>query len=200
MTEKKRHVLLEIFDSTGITISVIFLCSVILASPERHWLSAGFGIGCMYFWVYLVHRGIHMLPKDGIYQYVNTHYIFHHQPQKLLDRRVELLLEMCTDLSMSFSVLAIQWLTGIWLVPISVILFYAFTYTSTHIINYSIIGSETHRNHHKNTDTNFGPDTLDHLFSTSYDDKYEDLTPISLNAIGAFVLTYALKQHFKWKN
>ena len=103
--EKKRHLLLEVLDSTGITISVIFLCSVILASPEYNWLSAGFGIGFMYFWVYLVHRGIHTLPKDGIFQYLNTHYMFHHQPQKLLDRRLELMLEMVTDLSMSFSVL-----------------------------------------------------------------------------------------------
>lgn len=197
---EKRHILLDVLDSTGITISVIFLCSVILAAPERHWLSAGFGIGFMYFWVYLVHRGIHHLPKDGIFQYTNTHYLFHHQHDKLLDRRVELALETITDASMSLSVLLIQWLTGIWLVPISVILFYALTYTSTHIINYSIIGSETHRNHHKNTDTNYGPDTLDHLFGTSYDDKFEDLTPISLNAIGAFIIVFWLKQHFQWKN
>jgi sterol desaturase/sphingolipid hydroxylase (fatty acid hydroxylase superfamily) len=197
---KKRHVVKDILFSTSITISVIFICSVILSSPERNWLSAGFGIGFMYFWVYFVHRGIHALPKDGIFEYINTHYIFHHQPLKLLDRRIELMLELITDLNMSLSVLLIQWLTGIWLVPTSIVLFYAFTYSSTHIINYSIVGSQTHRNHHGNMDTNYGPDTLDHLFSTSYDDTYEDLTPISLNAIGAFVAVYGLKQYIGWKD
>jgi hypothetical protein len=200
MENRSRHTILNVIDSTAITISVIFVCSVILASPERHWLHAGIGIGIMYFWVYFVHRAIHGLPKDGIFQYINTHYIFHHQHNKLLDRRVELVLETLTDLGMSISLFVIQWLTGIWLVPISVILFYALTYTSTHIINYSIVGSETHRNHHKDSDTNYGPDTLDHLFGTSYDDKYEDLTPIALNAIGAFIVVYALKQQFNWKH
>jgi len=100
---------------------------------------------------------------------------------------------------MSFSLLFLQWLSGLWIVPISVIVFYAVTYTSVHIINYSIIGSETHRNHHKDTTTNYGPDTLDHIFGTSYDDTYEDLMPISLNAVGAFVFVSCLKHHFNWK-
>lgn len=101
---------------------------------------------------------------------------------------------------MSFTVLVLQWLTGIWVVPISVILLYAFTYTSTHIINYSIFGSDIHRKHHQNMNTNYGPDTLDHMFGTSNDGKFEDLTPISLNAIGSFVIVYLLKEHFHWKN
>ena len=101
---------------------------------------------------------------------------------------------------MSFSVLGVQWLTGIWIVPVSVILFYACVYTSAHIVNYSMIGSQTHRNHHKDLTTNYGPDTLDHFFGTNYDDTFEDLTPISLNAIGSFVVVYGLKQCLDWKH
>lgn len=198
-TIKKRHILLDFVDSTGITILVLFICSILLSSPERHWIHAGFGIGFMYFWVYFVHRGLHTIPKDSIFNKLNTHYVFHHQPIKLLNRNIELMIETFNDLSMSLSVLLIQWLTGIWIVPTSVILFYAFVYTSTHIINYSIIGSETHRNHHKDMGTNYGPDTLDHIFGSSYDDTFEDLMPISLNAIGAFIAVYGLKQYFDWK-
>lgn len=197
---KDRHVILDIIDSTGITITVLFICAVLLVSPERYWLSAGFGIGFMYFWVYFVHRGIHAIPKDSIINQFNTHYLFHHQPEKLLDRRIELMFETITDLGMSLSVWFIQWLTGVWLIPLSVILLYAITYSSTHIFNYSIVGSETHRNHHKDTDTNYGPDTLDHLFSTSYDGKFEDLTPIALNAVCAFIVVYGLKYYFGWKD
>ena len=196
---KKRPIILEFIDSTGVTILVLFIFSILLSFPERHWFHAGFGLGIMYFWVYIVHKSIHMVPTHGIFKYMNTHYLLHHQPQKLIDRRIELCIETITDLAMSFSLMFLQWLTGVWVVPISVIIFYAFTYTSVHIFNYSIIGSETHRNHHKDTNTNYGPDTLDHIFGTNYDDTFEDLMPISINAIGAFIAVYALKQHFNWK-
>ena len=197
--EPKRHIVLKFLDTTTVTLLTLFILCI-LSSPERHWFHAGFGLVVMYFWVYLIHRGIHALPKTGIFEYINTHYLFHHQPLKLIDRRVELMLETVTDMSMSLSLLALQWATGVWFVPTSVILFYAFTYTSTHIFNYSIIGSETHRNHHKNLDTNFGPDTLDHLFGSNYDDTMEDLMPIAINGVCSFAVVYALKQHFKWKD
>ena len=93
----------------------------------------------------------------------------------------------------ALSILALQYITGIWIVPVWIVVFYAIVWTSTHIINYSIVGSETHRNHHRHVHTNFGPDTMDHLFGTNYDDTMEDIAPVALNAIIAFPITLGLK-------
>ena len=196
----KRDSVMKFVGTTSLTSLVLLVFSIVLSSPEKEWYQAVIGLMIMYVWVYFVHRSLHSLPMDNFLQNFNTHYIFHHGPEKILDRRIELAIEMVNDFFMSFSVLVVQWITGIWIVPISVILFYAFTYTSAHIINYSIIGSETHRKHHINMHTNFGPDTLDHIFGTSFDGKFEDLMPISVNAIGAFVAVYILKDHIQWKN
>ena len=200
MDYTSRESVIKFIQATTLTSFTLLLFCMILSFPERQWYEAFIGLLIMYVWVYFVHRSLHELPLDSFLQSLNTHYLFHHQPNKVLDRKIELAIEMVNDFFMSFSVLILQWITGIWIVPISVILFYAFTYTSTHIINYSIIGSEIHRNHHRNMHTNFGPDTLDHMFGTSYDGTFEDLNPIALNAIGAFVLVYILKEHIQWKN
>lgn len=196
--QDKTEPILEFVHSNAITILILLSFSILLSFPERHWVDAGFGLLCMYVWVYFVHRLLHAIPEDSVFQYLNTHVLFHHH--KHVERTTDLSIETLNNLAMSFSVLYIQWLTGVWVVPTSVILLYAFVYTSTHIINYSMFGSQTHRNHHKDMTTNYGPDTLDHVFGSNYDSTFEDLTPISLNAIGSFVVVYGLKQYFQWKN
>jgi hypothetical protein len=138
------------------------------------------------------------MPKDGILGMLNTHWQFHHQHNKLLDRRLELFIELLTDIFMNFTLLIIQWYLGIWFVPFSIILYNALLYTSVHIINYSIIGSETHKKHHLNHDTNFGPDTMDQIFSSSEDGELEDMTPIIINTSIACGVVYFLKQHYGW--
>jgi len=180
------------------TTIFISICSVLLAWPDRGIIQILFGLGFAHWWVYFIHRGLHDLPREGVFSTLNTHWMFHHQQTKLIDRRLELVLETFTDLGMNLSLGLLQWATGIWFVPFSVMLFFALTYTSTHIINYSIIGSDTHRAHHKNLDTNFGPDPMDHLFGTNDDTTHENLLPMSLNALGAFIVVYMLKQHYGW--
>jgi len=182
------------------TTLFISICAVILCGADRNIIQILGGLAFAHWWVYFVHRGLHDLPRSGAFATLNTHWLFHHQQTKLIDRRLELLLETFTDLGMNLSLGLIQWLTGVWLVPFSVMLFFALTYTSTHIINYSIIGSDTHRAHHKNLDTNFGPDPMDHLFGTNDDETHENLLPMCVNAIGAFVVVYMLKQHYKWSD
>ena len=180
------------------TMLVIWICSILLAYPDRNLIHITIGVIFVEFWIYFVHRSGHMLPKDGIIGMMNTHWQFHHQHHKLLDRRIELIIEMFTDLGMNFSLLAIQWITGVWFVPLSIILYHALVYTSVHIINYSMIGSETHKKHHMNHDTNFGPDTMDQIFSSSEDGELEDMTPILINAVVAFGIVFYLKNHYGW--
>ena len=195
-----RRNLLDWIDAYGMIILAAGCFSILLVSPERSGFAAILGLSFMYFWVYFFHRCLHELPTEGPLRYINTHWIFHHQPLKILARWVELLLETINDSAMSLTVLWLQGMTGIWLVPTSVILFYAIWYTSVHIVNYSIIGSPVHKDHHKNVGTNFGPDVLDQLFGTSHTGVKEDLVPFCLNMILAFFIVYGLKQTFKWKD
>jgi len=185
-------------DPYGITIIAASAFVILLVAPERSMVSAILGLSFMYFWVYFFHRALHFLPTEGPLKYINTHWIFHHQPLKILDRRVELALEMVNDLAMSLTVLWIQGMTGIWVVPTSVILFYAIWYTSVHIVNYSVIGSQIHRDHHKNVGTNFGPDVLDHAFGTNHESKKEDLIDLAPNMVITFGIVMLLKQTIKW--
>jgi len=190
--------LLDGINAYGLTILAAAAFSIILASPERSMVSAIFGICFMYCWVYFFHRALHFLPTEGPLRYLNTHWIFHHQPLKILDRRVELALEAFNDLAMSLSVLAFQIITGLPTIPTSVILFYAIWYTSVHIVNYSIIGSPVHRNHHRNVGTNFGPDILDHIFGTNHEASKEDFIDMVPNMVIAFGIVLLLKQYFQW--
>jgi sterol desaturase/sphingolipid hydroxylase (fatty acid hydroxylase superfamily) len=180
------------------TIFVIWICSIFLAYPDRNLVQITVGVIFVEFWIYFIHRLGHSMPKDGILGMLNTHWQFHHQHHKLLDRRVELIIEMFTDLSMNFTLLGIQWLTGVWFVPFSIILYHALVYTSVHIINYSMVGSETHKKHHLNHDTNYGPDTMDHIFASSEDGELEDMTPILINAFLGFGLVFYLKSVYGW--
>lgn len=187
-------------DNYGLSILFAGAFCIILCSPERNIVEAILGISIMYFWVYFVHRGLHFLPTEGPFRYLNTHWIFHHQPLKILDRRVELMLETLNDMTMSLCIIFLQMLTGVWIVPTSIVLFYGIWYTSVHIINYSIIGSQVHRDHHKNVGTNFGPDVVDQLFGTNHEPTKEDLIPFAINSVVAFVVVLLLKECFPWKD
>jgi len=182
----------------GTTILTAAAFVTLLVMPERSMPVAVFGLAIMYFWVYMFHRCLHFLPTEGPFRYINTHWIFHHQPLKILDRRVELLLESFNDFGMAISVLLLQWFTGVWIVPTSIILFYGIWYTSVHIINYSVIGSPIHKDHHKNVGTNFGPDVLDHFFGTNHTSEKEDLINMMPNAVVALAAVWILKQSFHW--
>ena len=180
------------------TMFIIWICSIFLAYPDRNLIQITIGVMFVEFWIYFIHRLGHSFPKEGMLGMLNTHWQFHHQHHKLLDRRVELIIEMFTDLAMNFTLLGIQWLTGVWFVPLSIILYHALVYTSVHIINYSMIGSETHKKHHLNHDTNYGPDTMDHIFASSEDGELEDMTPILINAVVGFVIVLYLKNTYGW--
>ena len=120
-------------------ISLLWFFAIILSSPDRNLLQISGGITFMNFWAYFIHKGLHNLPREGFIGYINTHWLFHHQQTKLIDRRLELSLEFFTDLAMNLSILILQVFSGIWFVPLSVVLFYTLVYTSVHIINYSIL-------------------------------------------------------------
>ena len=69
----------------------------------------------------------------------------------------------------------------------SISLVWALLYTTVHLINYKLIRSNTHMDHHKDRYTNFGIDTLDIVFNTKYDINKPEI--FNHGAINMFFLT-----------
>lgn len=180
------------------TIMLIWVLSLILSYPDRNIVQITIGIIFAQFWSYFTHRLGHEMPTEGILGMLNTHWNFHHQKSKLLPRWFELSIEAYTDMGLNMSLLYIQMFSGIMFVPLSLLIFNALIYTSTHIVNYSNFGSSIHKKHHLNHKTNFGPDTWDHLFSSSEDGEIEDMTLICINAVAAFCIVYTMKKWIGW--
>jgi sterol desaturase/sphingolipid hydroxylase (fatty acid hydroxylase superfamily) len=177
---------------------IIWIGSLVLCSPETPWYQTTFGIGFMHIWVYWVHRSLHYVTSDTLLGFLNTHLRFHHQFDKPICRELELFFEVIVDLLMNFSLLFLQMLTGYYIVPVPIIVLFALSYTSVHLINYSIVGNEVHRRHHLTFDKNFGPDVSDHLFGTNFNNEVEDISFLSINALWITLILYPLKEYFWW--
>ena len=174
----------------------IWVCSLALCSPQTPWYQVTLGAMFMHVWVYWVHRATHLLPKEGLIAFLNTHIRFHHEFDKPVSRELELFFEVIFDLSMNFSLLLIEWLIGYYIIPIPVIILFGLSYTSIHLINYSIVGNIVHKRHHLTYDKNFGPDVSDHIFGTNFNDELEDLNYLSLNVIWMTFVLYSIRKMF----
>lgn len=176
----------------ALAFCVFWLGAALLGRGYNNPAAVFIGVFLVHGWVYFVHRGLHVAHTAGILDFINTHMVYHHQSEKTIPRYLELFYEGLTDLGMNLSLIAVQWLIGIELIPTPIILLFALTYSSIHIINYSIVGSTFHRRHHTSLDKNYAPDAMDHLFGTNYNEEFEDLNPTCLNIIGVFTLLYPL--------
>ena len=178
MTNKYEKFGLNILKHYSLAFVLIWLGTAYLC-PDSHWFIVTFGIMFMHAWVYFVHRGLHLLPNIPL----NTHMFFHHETDKTIHRALELVFEAITDSCMNLSIIPVQWLLGINLIPLPCVLLFTTAYVSIHILNYSMYGTVTHRRHHESLNKNYAPDIMDHLFDTNFNEDYEDLVPMSLNVI-----------------
>lgn len=137
---------------------------------------------------YFYHRLLHILPENAI----NAHIYFHHSPHKTIPRRLDLMLEMLPPLVYTSSIIIVQELVNIHIVPYNLAFWGALYYMSYHIINYSILGSSFHEKHHIHKNVNFTPDFLDHTFGTNATEEFEDMSHMIPNMICSFVVTYYL--------
>ena len=158
------------------------------------------GVICMPLWLYASHRFLHMIPRDSLLLSPVFHIWGHHGvPKPISNRTLELIVETAWE-SFFWIVLPIwiQWVTGIHVIPISVVLLTSLMWISIHMIQYSILGSETHGRHHADTRVNYGPDILDHLFGTNYDETHEDTTYAVPHAMGAAWVVLCLKYSLQY--
>jgi hypothetical protein len=75
----------------------------------------------------------------------------------------------------------------------AIILLFAFVYSTSHIINYHVLDSIEHKQHHLNTNFNYGPELFDIIFDTKYDDIVVDENHIALNILFFIPIIYFFK-------
>lgn len=74
--------------------------------------------------------------------------------------------------------------TGVRLFNEYIIVFYSLVYTTHHMINYHVLEVDTHIRHHKNVNTNYGPDYMDVLLGTKqHNSTFEDMRESILNTL-----------------
>jgi hypothetical protein len=151
-------------------------------------------ITILFFYSYFDHVIAHMIPKT----FFNTHVLFHHNQNENtnnLQTIINWLVEFLTNCSMFLIFYIIKTILNLNFIPNIIILYYAIIYITVHNINYTIFHiSENHSFHHKSNLNgkicNYGPDTLDHLFNTNYNDNFEDFTHMLPNMLFAFFILY----------
>lgn len=148
-------------------------------------------------WAWGVHYISHMcLP---VFERFDAHMKVHHVKENrsfLLDIWTECLMQ--NALVLLYVILPI-FILGLekWIL-MDVILYFTISYTSVHIINYSLRRSHIHVQHHvqhKETGRvcNLGPDWLDHVFGTSCDGRVEKSNEFFINFFSIGMVMLALQ-------
>jgi len=163
-----------------IVIAFLYVGGILfIVGQDCSFFSVLLGIILIFLELYWAHRFVHAVIPESIVHKINPHVPYHHAKVKAMSRTNELLLEVFgVDLPHVFYVMSGQFIgyliTGIWFIPITVILVSHIMYSMAHLINYSLVGHKVHRAHHLNVDINYGPDIMDHLFGTNGDPTIED--------------------------
>lgn len=157
----------------------------------------GFALGILMVYIYFVHRFLHALPSM-----INIHVNYHHNGiennSNIITKYLNLSIEMLTNILVFVVFYYIQKIAFNNCIPGIIIFYYGFLSVTSHIINYSIFhASNTHLLHHtisedvtKNKTCNYGPDMIDHLFSTTCNDEIENYNHLIPNTLMAFLITY----------
>jgi sterol desaturase/sphingolipid hydroxylase (fatty acid hydroxylase superfamily) len=176
---------------------------VILLNKKTSLILAFINVYLISAYVYFIHRIFHYIPEK-----YNLHKNFHHNVENnknsIFNRIINLIIETLLNIGFFVLLYSIKILFNLKFLSNIFIFFIGILYVSVHIVNYSIFNiSKTHVNHHiadnsNKEDCNFGPDIFDHIFNTSCDGSYENLTHTIPNIIFAYVLTcsYFKKKYF----
>ena len=143
-----------------------------------------FAIIGLYFYSYFIHRAYHLIPQN-----INPHMI--HHKNKSLPRIINLTIECLTNASFFILLYLFQNFIGYQIFPNMLILYYGIIYVSVHIINFSLFGNDAHKKHHNekyNKYYNYGPDSIDHIMNTNYDDKWENIIHQLPNILISYII------------
>jgi len=108
----------------------------------------------------------HVIGHFPIFENINPHILMHHK-HKFLPRWLELSIESTYPFIVSFIIYKISLSTF----SQSIILAVPMLYDFVHILDYSILGSDTHRQHHTYNNCNYEPIFMDVIFGTRCDNS-----------------------------
>jgi hypothetical protein len=200
MSSEFRHRLGKVAERGHLLMGAAFTWFAYLLTSPCDPLYLLSGVICMPLWLYWSHRLLHWIPRDSLFLNPVFHIWGHHGvPKPISNRTLELFAETAWEGFFWIIVpIWLQWITRIHVIPTSIVLLSSLMWISIHVIQYSIVGSETHSRHHRDTRVNYGPDILDHLFGTNYDETHEDTTYAVLHAIGAACVVLCLKYSLQY--
>ena len=164
-----------------------FVLALFLVPKNISPLYTLFCIFFMQFYSYIIHVLFHIIP------YVRETHLVHHEG-KIISKELDLIYETLLNIFFFGLLYFFQELTNIKIVPKILIIYIGLVYTSGHIINYSIFKvNDIHEKHHLKEDNiykyNFGPDIIDHIMGTSYNNEYEDLRHVYPNLLLSYFFT-----------
>ena len=138
---------------------------------------------------YFYHMSCHLFP--GI---IYIHKYIHHNHN--ISYFVGLFVQFFVDSLLFLSIYLFNHIIPIPFLSKTVLLYIAILYISTHMLNYSTLHiKNNHVLHHTLyekdlKECNYGPDLFDHLFGTTCDGTFENMSWIIPNAVFAFLVTY----------
>ena len=140
-------------------------------------------------WVYWIHRLTHILPESPL----NYHIYSHHDKKFDLPRPLELFCEFLSDMSWFILLIVLQWLFNYQIIPDILIIFFGAWYSSSHVLNLSLLPNLEHKIHHTENDYNFGPPFMDFLFGTFKVEEGYSADSQVINGVILFTLYDGLK-------
>jgi hypothetical protein len=191
--------LAEFFRNYGALIFVWILLFTILGLPKFSVISSFFQVLFLLAWTYFGHMLVHLFPDDSILTKINPHMFIHHSKDPY-PRWFNLVQESFFNFMGFGIILIIQYLFGWKLFSTSIVVATGILYVLIHICDYSLIGNKEHKEHHTYPRCNYAPDFMDVLFDTRCipDSPYYNENVEIIHSIIAFIITYGLKQYFKW--
>jgi len=174
--------------------SIWLILSTLLGPPEFSYWNSFLQSCFLLFWSYAGHIFAHKVSKYYPINMINTHVALHHNAElkSQYPKWVDLSFEALNNFMGFFVLYIFQWLFGIHILSLKLILFAAFLYIGIHIFSYSLNNSKYHAEHHITPETNYSPEIFDILFHTKKEGPYEDISfkEELLPAVVAFVFIY----------
>lgn len=184
------------FYNQFIQIFTIIIIALILGYKKYSPIIILVSILILYFYSYFIHRLFHTIPE--YLNCINIHMRFHHNVEENKNKfikTVEWLIELFVNIMFFVIFYFIQTILRIDFVPEIIIFYYGFIYVTVHVINYSLFHtSQKHIIHHTSCNKkkvyNYGPDLVDHIFSTNSSTDFENYDHLMPNVLIAFLITY----------
>ena len=207
--EKKTiNMLIECISTNLTFFSILAFCLIKLkqSKPDSSYIKLGFSLfaaaGLGYFSHYLSHKIDYTKfysECDNIFtrnkysdfilkiyaKFLDFHQITHHD-SSINKNIINILYEFIVNLLFQGFAIVIF----VKLIDIRVFILWAIAYATIHNINYILIPSTTHRDHHADFNTNYGYDIVDILLNTKYDSN--DVENINHYSINYLIITYLI--------